>query len=158
MFPCEIQRQASQPTLSIRFRAAVGDLSAHFGRVYGDIYHYLGELGEQPVGPPFATYHNMDMDDMDVEAGFPVARLLPDKGEIVAGSIPGGNYAICHYTGPYDGLASAYDELTEYVRHNGFAPSGIAYERYLTGPEVPPQQHKTDIAFPVQRITDHQPV
>ena len=74
---CEVKEQSAQKTLSIRTRAAVQDLPQMFEEGYGKIVQYLGELGEEPIGPPFAAYYNMDMKALDVEAGFPVAKILP---------------------------------------------------------------------------------
>lgn len=149
MFPCEFKHEAQRPTLSIRFRAPVSELAAHFGEVYGAIIGYLAERGQTPPGPAFATYYNMDMDALDVEAGFPVAEPVPGHGRIEAHGLPEGTYAVCHYVGPYDGVSVAYDELTTFVAANGYIPSGIAYEWYYDGPETPPDKARTDVAFPV---------
>lgn len=155
MFPCELKKQADQPTLSIRFRTPVQELPQHFGRVYGAIAQYLGMLGEQHTGGVYAAYHNMDMENLDVEAGFSLSKPLPGKGEIQAGTIPGGTFAICHYTGPYDQAVPAYQELAQFVKDKGYEASTVAYEWYLNGPETPPQDLKTDIVYPVTRITEH---
>jgi effector-binding domain-containing protein len=113
---------------------------------------YLEELGESHTGNAFAAYHNMDMQNMDVEAGFPVSRALPGRGDIQPGKIPGGWFAVCHYTGPYDQLGPAYEFLTQYSADRGYHPGSVAYEWYLTGPDVPPQEMKTDIVFPVTPV------
>jgi effector-binding domain-containing protein len=154
MYPCEIQEQPARPTLSIRFRSPVGELAQHFGRIYTAIGQYVEEAGGEHAGPAFATYYNMDMDDLDVEAGFPVAKALPAKGEIQAGEIPGGMFAICHYTGPYAEITSAYEALTQFAGGKGYAPAGTAYEWYFDGPDVPEQDHRTDVAFPVKRVQE----
>jgi effector-binding domain-containing protein len=152
MFPCEIKELPTQSTLSIRFKAAVQELPGQFGRVYAAISQYLRELGERRVGAAFAAYHTLDMQNLDVEAGVPVSRPLPDRGEIHANKIPGGMVAICHYTSPYDKVGTAYEYLTQFVKEKGYAPAGICYEWYLNGPEVPPQDLKTDIVFPVKFV------
>ncbi|MBZ0288438.1 MAG: AraC family transcriptional regulator, partial [Anaerolineae bacterium] len=72
MFPCELKQQATQPILSIRFQAPVQELQQHFGRVYKAIGQYISEIGAVPAGGVFATYHNMDMQNLDIEAGFTV--------------------------------------------------------------------------------------
>jgi effector-binding domain-containing protein len=150
MFPCEIKTFPTRSALSIRFRSPVQELSAHFGRVYGAIGAYLAELGAQDQGEAvFAAYHNMDMQNLDIVAGFTISKPLPGKGEIQAAEIPGGPFAICHYTGPYDQVGPAYEELTQYAAQHGYQPGGVAYEWYLNGPDVPPQDLKTDVAFPV---------
>jgi effector-binding domain-containing protein len=100
-YPCEVKEQPVQKTLSIRTRAAVQDLPRVLEAGYGAIAQYLGELAEQASGPPFAAYYNIDMDNLDVEFGFPVVRTLPGRADIKAGEIPGGRIATCLYTGPY---------------------------------------------------------
>ena len=65
------------------------DLREVLGKSYGSIMAYLMELGEQPVDAPFTAYYNMDMQNLDVEIGFPVGKALPGRGEIQASTIPG---------------------------------------------------------------------
>jgi len=153
MFPCAIKTFAPRYTLSIRFRSPVQDLPQHFARAYTAISQYIGELHEQPAGGVYAAYYNLDMQDMDVEAGFTTLKPLSGKGEISASEIPGGTFGICHYTGPYDEIGPAYELLTQYIAEHGYQPTGVAYEWYLNGPaDVPPQYLKTDIAVPVTHV------
>jgi effector-binding domain-containing protein len=147
-YTCEVVERSAQVVLSMRTRTKVEDLQQFFGKAYGGIMQYLGELGEFPLGMPFGAYYNMDMQDLDVEAGFPVARPIPGKGEIIASQIPAGRFATCLYYGPYDQIAPAYEALTAWIQANGYEPSGIAYEYYLNDPaEVPPEQVATRIEF-----------
>jgi effector-binding domain-containing protein len=141
----------------MRFTAPVQDLPQHFGRIYGAIVHYLEELNEEHAGPPFAMYYNMDMQNLEIELGFPVKKALPPRDDIRAGEIPGGTFAVCHYTGPYDQCAPAYAHLAEYAQEQGYVPTGLAIEWYLDGPEVPPEKRRTDMAFAVRRVPEHIP-
>ncbi len=111
---------------------------------------YLGELGEQPVGMPFAAYYNMDMQNLDVEIGFPVSRPLPERGEMKSGTLHAGKIAATLHIGPYDTVGPAYEALTKFVEANGCAPTGVAYEYYFSGPETPPEQIQTQIVFPLK--------
>lgn len=158
MFPCEIKPEAARHTLWVRFHAPVNQLAARFGEIYGAIGQYLSELGEEPVGPAYATYYNMDMDNLDVEAGFVVAKPLVGRSDIKPGLVEAGTYAICHYTGPYDGVSTAYEQLTQFVAEQGYLPSGIAYEWYFDGPETPPDEARTDVAFPVTPVEESAPL
>jgi effector-binding domain-containing protein len=90
-----------------------------------------------------------------MEAGFSVAAALPGKDAIQASEIPGGTFAVCHFTGPYDTLGLGYEELTQFAKANGYEPSGIVYEWYFSDPDTPPQDTKTDIVFPVTRVSEH---
>lgn len=150
-YHCEVKEQPTQQTLSIRTRAAVQNLPQMFGEGYGKIAQYLGQLGEHPIGPPFAAYYNMDMNDLDVELGFPVARQLPGKDEIKAGQIPGGRAATCLYIGPYSNIEPAYTALMKWMADNGYEAAGVAYELYLNDPtKTPPAELQTQIFFPLK--------
>lgn len=147
----ELKELPAQKTLSIRTRTAVENLPQVFGAGYGRIVQYLGQLGEQPIGPPFAAYYNMDMADLDVELGFPVARPLPGQGEIEAGEIPAGRVATCLYTGPYSDIEPAYNALMAWLAENGYEGTGVSYELYLNDPsETPPPELQTQIIFPLK--------
>ena len=150
-YHCELKEWSAQPTLVIRTRTAVQDLPQVLGDAYCAIEQYLRELEEPPAGPPFTAYHNMDMQNLDVEIGFPVPRELPGRGDIQAGHLPEGKIATYLYTGPYSDMEPAYDALSRWIEENGYEPTGVAYEFYLTDPEeTPPEEHQTQIVYPLK--------
>ncbi len=148
-YVCEIKDQSAQPTISLRTHAAVGDLPQVLGQTFGAIMQYLGEQDEQPTGAPFVAYYNMDMQNLDIEIGFPVARPLPGRGELKGGALPAGKIATTLHIGPYDTIAPAYDALTHYTQASGYQPTGVAYEIYFSDPSTPPEKIQTQIVFPL---------
>ncbi|HYF75139.1 MAG TPA: GyrI-like domain-containing protein, partial [Candidatus Nitrosocosmicus sp.] len=129
----------------------VGKLPEELGKAYGSIIQYLNELGEQPVEAPFTAYHNMDMENLDVEMGFPVSRQLPGRGDIKAGGIPAGKYVQCMYKGPYADMAPVYDAMNKWVGDNGLEATGTVYEFYYNSPmDVPESELLTRIEFAVK--------
>ena len=150
-YQCEVREQPAQPALSIRTRTSVQDLPGVIGKAYGAIAQYVGGLGEAPVGPPFAAYYNMDMQDLDVEMGFPVSRQMAGQGEIKASQIPGGKAATCLHTGPYGDMGPAYQALADWIKEQGYESTGVNYEIYLNDPtHTPPQELKTLLLFPLK--------
>lgn len=148
IYKCELREQATQPALSIRTRTRVQDLPQVLGTGYGAIAQYLGELQEEPVGPPFAIYYTEDMQNLDIEFGFPVSRRLAGRSDIQASETPGGKVATCLHTGPYSELEPAYNALSQWIKDNGYESTGVAYEMYLNdADQTPPQELKTQIAF-----------
>jgi len=137
---CEIIDQPAQPTLSIRTRVTVQDLPQLLGKGYGAIIQYLEELGVYPAGHPYVIYYNLDMQNLDVELGFPVPQPLPGKGEVHAARMEAGKVATCLYTGPYEDCGPAYDELAQYVKDQGYEGTGEAIEYYLNDPSQPPYE------------------
>ena len=150
-YNCTIVEKPDQDVLSIRTRTAAGDLPNVLGRDYGRLAQYLGELGESPTGAPFVGYYNMDMEDLDIEIGFPVSRELQAKDDIQPGQICGGKQATCLYIGPYNKIEAAYNVLMEYIGQTGHEASGVAYEFYLNDPNATPEgELQTQIVFPLK--------
>lgn len=150
VFDCHIIDKEQQPVLMMRKRTTVEVLPTLLGASWGMLGAYLGNLGQAPAGPPYVGYFNMDMQDLEVEIGFPVAHPLAGKGEIEPGFFPGGKLATLLYTGPYQEMGPAYDALTEYVAANGFHPSGVSYEMYYNSPmDTAPEKLQTQIIFPL---------
>lgn len=127
-----------QPTLGMRSIMPVGKLPEFFGKAYGGVMAYLGELGENPAGMPYAQYFNLDMNALDLEAGFPVAKAFEGRDEIKPGIIPAGKYVSTLHVGSYDSVKVAYDALLQWAKENGYEPSGISYEYYLNDPSSDP--------------------
>ncbi|WP_292364005.1 GyrI-like domain-containing protein [Methanoculleus sp. UBA208] len=145
----DILRKREQPTLSIRTRTKVEDLPVLIGESYGKMAAYLKELGEFLSDMPYVAYHNMDMQNLDVEMGFPVPKALPGKGDIQSGSMPEGNVVFCIYRGPYREMASTYNEMANWIEKNGLKPVGTVYEYYYNGPEYPESELLTMIVMPI---------
>jgi effector-binding domain-containing protein len=129
-YHCEIKELPDTPTLSIRTRTAVQELPKTMHKAYGAIVQHLGEIGEQPESPAYAAYYNMDMQNLDVEMGFPVSKQLPGKNDVKASNIPAGKYASSVFTGPYSEFEPAYNALSQWIKENGYEVTGTAYELY----------------------------
>lgn len=150
----ELTEQPTQPVLSIRTRTAVGNLPQEIGKAYQAIIQYLNEIGEKPSDVPFAVYYNMDMDDLDVEMGFPVSGPLAGKGEIKSSEIPAGKQISCLYKGPYSQMEPVYNAMMQWINENGYTPTGVSYEFYYNSPaEVPESELLTKIVFPLKEIS-----
>lgn len=140
-----------QPVLSIRTRTTAEELPGLIGRSYHKIMDYLKELGEEAADAPFTAYFNLDMQDLDVEMGFPVAKPLPGKGEISQGELFAGKAVSCIHKGPYQEMEQPYTEMARWISENGHEPTGVAYEHYLNSPEdVPESELLTRIVMPLK--------
>ena len=145
----EILQKNEQPVLSIRTRTQIERLPVLIGESYGKMAAYLKELGEFLTDVPYVAYHNMDMQNLDVEMGFPVSRVLPGKEEIKSGVIPAGKMIFSMYRGAYGEMEPTYDEMSRWIEDNGFKPVGIAYEHYYNGPGFPESEMVTMITMPI---------
>ncbi len=150
-YKCELRVQVPKATMTVRIRTPVSQLPQVLGKAFGEIAAYIGTLGEQPAGPPFVVYHNMDMQDLDIEIGFPVNKPLPAQGKLQPGALPEGKAATCRYTGPYEEVGTAYEALSKWVDENGYEITGLTIESYLNDPQTTaPDQLQTQIAQPLK--------
>jgi effector-binding domain-containing protein len=144
----DVVETQAQPALAIRTVTSVDHLPQDIGKAYGAIIAYLTEKGEQALGPAFVAYYNMDMQKLEVEIGFPVAKEIAGNGDILAVHLPAGRKATCMYKGPYKDMAPTYAAMNGWMSDNGYVPTGVVYEFYYNSPEeVPESELLTKIEF-----------
>ena len=125
-----------------------------------EVFGWLAARGAAPAGAPFWKYNVIDMDrQLEVEAGAPVAVAVPGDDRVLAGVIPGGQYAIVRYTGHPMGLYDATAALLDWAAGQGLAWDvtktedgdrwGARLEIYESDPAQEPDMDKwvTDLAF-----------
>ena len=166
----EIKTVEDQTTLMVRTITPVSDLPDLMGRVYGAIGAYMQEHGVPFAGNPYARYHNMDMEALDVEVGFPVpgdhaavagqrdveeanggtAPRLPTGHDLKIGHLPGGRVVTGTHTGPYAAMETTYNALVAYAEKQKVRLTPWMYEYYLNSPaETPETELQTQIVFPI---------
>ena len=144
----ELIETAEQPVLSVKKVTSVTNLPQEIGSAYHTIMDFLAELGEQPVDVPFTAYYNMDMENLEVEMGFPVGKKIAGKGEVISNVIPAGKKVTCLYKGPYKDMVPTYEAINKFITDNGYKPTGVVYEYYFNSPmEVSESDLLTKIVF-----------
>ncbi len=150
-FDLKVEEQTAQAAMSVRLRTSVENLPRIIGESYGKIAAYLAEMGVQPQFAPYTAYYNMDMQDLDVEMGFPVDKALPDQGDIKVVQIPAGKVVSCMYKGPYSQMEEPYNEIMKWIENNGYILAGVYFEYYFNSPEeVPESELLTKIVLPLK--------
>ena len=146
----EIIQRGEQLILSIRKRTPIHNISAVIGEAYEKMSVYLKGIDMYPSDAPFVTYHNMDMQDLDIEMCFPVCKLLEGNEEIKSNAVPAGKFVFCIYRGPYTEIEATYTEMSKWIEDNGLKTTDIAYECYYNGPEFPQNEALTMILMPIE--------
>lgn len=135
-----------------RFHVTEGDLpdmGATMGSAFGRVMNALRAAGATAVGPAVACYERSD-DGFDVAAGFPVASPIVGEG-VMSLELPSAEVAHTMHIGSYEELPKAYDALRAEVEARGrhLDDSAPMWEEYLTGPDVPPEQTRTEVYWPL---------
>lgn len=138
-FLSQIIESEEQPALAVQTVTSIQNIASVVGGIYGKIYEYILGKGEQPVGPVYIAYYNMDMDNLKIEVGFPLSKVIEGDGDIVLRYIPAGKRAISYHKGAYKDIGGVYDKLSEFLLKKGYEANGIAYEYYYNSPEGVPE-------------------
>ncbi len=148
----EIRDLLARPALTVRTTTSFGNLPNTVGEAYGAIMMCLQKKGKAPAGNPFVIYYNTDMENLDVEIGFPVEAGVQGEGNVCISQMPGGRAATAMHAGSYETLANTYEALTAFVKDKGLEPETWMWETYLNSPQdTPPDQLRTEIVFPLKK-------
>ena len=128
----------SQSTAVVREQVPVNRLTEFFDHAFSSVMAVTGRQGVVVTGPPFALYHGIPTETVDVEAGFPTASSLEAEGDVRLGSLPAGRAVEAMHVGSYETLSQTYDEAMSWAHEQGLRPGTDMWEQYLTDPGAEP--------------------
>lgn len=144
-----------QPVLVVKRRVPRTAIAATIGEALPHVFTYAQQHGIALAGLPFTRYIEMSPGLVTMEPGMRIAGAaptgLPDGGQVIADTLPGGAAASTVHTGPYETLPDAYAAIQQWMEQHGHSPAGAPWEVYLTDPaENPdPGQWKTEVFWPL---------
>ena len=157
--PTVVER-AAQPYAAIRRQVTMAQLGEVLPPLNGQVFDWLAAHGGEPAGPPFWRYRVIDMAGLlDIEVGVATADPVQPEGDVVTGTLPGGEYVSVEHTGHPDSLMPATKELLDWADHQGLVfdhseqSDGDHWEcrleLYLTDPAEEPNLNAwvTELAF-----------
>lgn len=157
-YTIQTKQLAAQQVLSLRRHTELKRIGEVMGPAFGQLFAYLGRLGEAPAGPPLVLYHGEEFDesDIDLEIAVPVTRPLSGEGDLLGRELPAAEAICTLHAGPYDEISTAYRALGEWMERNGKAPAGPAREIYLVGPQQAPSpaDYRTEVCWPITRRSE----
>jgi effector-binding domain-containing protein/DNA-binding transcriptional MerR regulator len=153
-YEVHLRETKTQIAASVRGRAAWSDLGAFVGTAIMEIVRAASDQGVRLAGPAFAMYHSADTteDEVDLEAGMPVAEPIEPTGRAVATTIPGGPAATTVHAGRYEEIGPAYRALGEWVQEHGHETAGPPREVYIVGLDQvrDPGALRTELVWPIR--------
>jgi len=132
-----IQTQAEAAAV-IRLTVPRSEMRKIFGPAVGELMAELAKQGVEPVGAVFAHHHKMRPDKFDFELGVKVAVPVKETGRVMPGELPAAKVARTIYSGPYEGLPSAWGEFANWMKANGHEQAEDLWELYSVGPQSSP--------------------
>lgn len=126
------------------------EFSDFAGYSFDKIAKYLDSVNELPGGAPIVCFHNMDLESLDVEVGFPVASPVSGKDDIAGNSIPAQKVVSAIDLGPYEKQDPTLEELFAWIQSKGYEMKGGIYYQYLNDTGRPENELLTRMVLPVQ--------
>lgn len=146
----DLYEQPEQHVLSIRAKIHFNDYPKVAGQAYEKTMEYATQNDLLFSGGPFVCYHNVDLENLDVEMGFPVATPVAGKGEILGHTIPGQKVVSGIFLGAYQDTDPLMMEIVQWIADHGYAQQGTIYNYYLNDENRPASELLTQIVVPVK--------
>lgn len=127
-----------QEAAVIRLTIPRSQMRELFGPAVGELMTALAAQGVEPVGAVFAHHLKMSPGIFDFELGVKVSAPVKAAGRMTPGQLPSAKVARTVYSGPYEGLPSAWDEFVKWMRANGHEQAESLWEVYSVGPQSTP--------------------
>jgi effector-binding domain-containing protein len=126
------------------------------GKLYGEIFKYVGRHRARPGGPAFSIYYDEGFreSDVDVEAAVPLSKDIPDGDRVKVRELSGVEEMACTvHKGSYDTFAEPYNRLLTWIEANGYRVCGPNREVYIKGPGLltKPANYVTELQVPVEK-------
>ena len=122
----------------IRLTVPHSEMRKVFGPAVGELMAALAAQGVKPVGAVFAHHLKMSPDTFDFELGVRVSAPVQAAGRVKPGQLPAVKVARTVYSGPYEGLPSAWGEFNKWMKANGHEQAENLWEVYSVGPQSSP--------------------
>jgi AraC family transcriptional regulator len=149
----EIEQETLPPQAAYVIRTTVpaGQVSAKLAEFLPEIFQFILSNGAGVAGMPFTRYLKTGGDEVEIEAGIPVAKSTKPSGRIELIQLHGGPAAVALHTGPYEDLPAVHTALKNWVRDRGKSAVEASWEEYLTDPgdEPDPKKWETRVCQPI---------
>jgi len=148
----QILQTARQEAAVIHLTIPRSEMMKAFGPAVGELMNALNAQGVEPVGAVFAHHLKMSPETFDFELGVKVATPVKSAGRVKPGELPAAKVARTIYSGPYEGLPSAWSEFDIWMKANGHNQAADLWELYSIGPQSSsdPTTWRTELNRPLK--------
>ena len=120
------------------------------GKSFQKILDYLDRQNVLVSDGPIVCFHNMDLERLDVEVGFPTAKSVKGNCEIQARQVPAQKGVTAIDLGAYEEQDPTLEDLFAWIQEQECKPLGTIYYQYLNDTNRPPSEYLTKMMIPIQ--------
>jgi len=147
----KIVQTIAQLTAVIPLKIAKDPIRVMMGPGIQELMSTVAAQGIKPTGAWMSRHFKIDESGWDFEITIPVATAVKPQGRVTPSELSPRKVARAIYRGPYEGLATAWQELDGWARANGHSPAVDLWEQYVKGPEsgTDPSKWETELNRPL---------
>lgn len=134
----QILQTEAQAAAIISIKTPRSEMVEVFGPAAAELMAALAAQDVVPDGAVFAHHVKMSPDFFEFELGVKIAAPFAATGRVQLGQLPAARVARTIYSGPYEGLSSAWGEVSDWMAAKGHKPAGKLWEIYPAGPHSTP--------------------
>lgn len=131
----------------------------HIPEALQTLYAHLEREKLTPAGPPIGAFFDDPRSVPEERARWEVvwavaegpAEAEPGDDGVGVRIQPTRHLAVLMHVGPYDQVGAVYQQLASWIEEHRYRIVGPPEEAYLSPPDVPPDQIRTEVRFPVER-------
>ncbi len=142
--------QPEQHVLSIRTTIHFDNYSNTANQAYKRIMEYAEYNNLLLSSGPFVCYHNTDLENLDIEMGFPVAKPVSGNDEISGYTIPVQKVVSGIFLGAYEDTDPLMYEIIQWIKEQGYEQQGKIYNYYLNDENRNANELLTQIVVPIK--------
>lgn len=142
--------QPEQHVLSIRTTINFNDYPKTAEKAYRVIIEYAESKGLLFSSGPFVCYHNADLENLEVEMGFPIAKPVAGNDDIYGYTIPAQKAVSGIFLGAYEETDPLMFEIMQWIVEHGYEQQGKIYNYYLNDSDRNTSELLTQIVVPIK--------
>ena len=122
-------QQPEQPALAIEVQTYMKGMSQAIGENFVRIDSLFKKQGEVTTDIPFVEYPDFESlteDRIKMIIGLKSSKPLQGDEKIQSVILPARRIVVCLHRGNYNELAQLYNEMTEWIKTNGYKASGTS--------------------------------
>lgn len=131
----QIIQTSTQQAAVIHLTIPRSEMMQVFGPAVAELLAALAAQGVEPIGAIFAHHLKMSPGVFDFELGIKITAPVTASGRVKPGMLPAATVARTIYSGPYEGLPSAWGEFDAWMKVNGHEQAENLWELYSVGPQ-----------------------
>lgn len=137
---------------AVREKVIFNDVSSRMSDMFRKVEIFIASTIGQVSGSPFAIYHEIKNDTIDLECGYPVSKRILPESPVQTGTFQPTRSAVVDYYGDYQKLEEAHSAIQQWIDKHQFRINGPPIEKYLIGPATENDAEKwhTKIYYPIK--------